>query len=305
MRVLLPLLKALADETRLRLLNVLMRHELNVNELVAILHMGQSRISRHLKILADCGLAQSRRDGLWVFYSAAGKGRGKELLDALAPQLTDADLARDLERAGEVVEERSKATKRFFDAIAPDWDRRSRQVLGGLDLVTEVVKRMPACAMAADLGCGTGEMLVAMQAKAASVIGVDNSPAMLEQAAQRFQGDGKAVSLRIGDLNHLPLRDGEADFALMSLALHHLVRPQEAMAEAARILGRSGSFMLVEFTRHEDEAMRSEHGDRWLGFDPEELSAWLHKAGFTVEDTTFFTVNNGLTVQMQRARKSD
>jgi hypothetical protein len=61
----------------------------------------------------------------------------------------------------------------------------------------------------------------------------------------------------------------------------------------------------VEFTRHEAEAMRSEHGDRWLGFDPEELSAWLGKAGFIVEDTTFFSVNNGLTVQMQRARKSD
>ena len=237
MLALLPPLKALADETRLRLLNVLLAHELNVNELVAILDMGQSRISRHLKILADSGLAQSRRDGLWVFYSAMQAGRGREFLKALAPLLRGPELERDLERANAVVEERSRATKRFFDAIAGDWDRRSREVLGDLDLAGEVVGRMEPCKVAADLGCGTGEMIEALQGKAASIIGVDNSPAMLEQAAKRFQGDGGKVSLRIGDLNHLPLRDGEADFALMSLALHHLVRPQDAVAEAGRILG--------------------------------------------------------------------
>ena len=51
--------------------------------------------------------------------------------------------------------------------------------------------------------------------------------------------------------------------------------------------------------------MRSEHGDRWLGFDPQELTAWLGKAGFVLEDTKFYSVNNGLTVQMQVARKSE
>lgn len=67
--------KALADETRLRLLNLLREQELNVNEIVAILEMGQSRISRHLKILSESGLLQSRRDGLWVFYKAADGGK--------------------------------------------------------------------------------------------------------------------------------------------------------------------------------------------------------------------------------------
>ena len=43
--------KALADETRLRLLRILLHHELSVNELLSILKMGQSRISRHLRVL--------------------------------------------------------------------------------------------------------------------------------------------------------------------------------------------------------------------------------------------------------------
>ncbi len=59
--------KALADETRLRVLNLLIDNELNVNEIMSVLSMGQSRISRHLKILTDCNLLKFRRDGLGFF----------------------------------------------------------------------------------------------------------------------------------------------------------------------------------------------------------------------------------------------
>ena len=76
-------LKALSDETRLRLALVLFHYELSVNELVSLLNMGQSRISRHLKILTEAGLLQSRRDGLWVFYSAATEGEGHEFLSSV------------------------------------------------------------------------------------------------------------------------------------------------------------------------------------------------------------------------------
>jgi len=48
--------KALSDETRLRLVHILLHYELSVNELVRILGMGQSRVSRHLKILTEAGL---------------------------------------------------------------------------------------------------------------------------------------------------------------------------------------------------------------------------------------------------------
>ena len=76
------LFKALSDETRLRLLRILLSHELSVNELVTVLEMGQSRISRHLRILTDAGLLTSRRDGLWVFYHAQQEGEQREFLAA-------------------------------------------------------------------------------------------------------------------------------------------------------------------------------------------------------------------------------
>ena len=72
--------KALSDETRLRLVHILLHYELSVNELVSILDMGQSRVSRHLKILTEAGLLTSRRDGLWVFLRNASLRRGTRIL---------------------------------------------------------------------------------------------------------------------------------------------------------------------------------------------------------------------------------
>ncbi len=55
------LFKALSDETRIRLLHLSLHFELNVNEIVKVLGMGQSRISHHLKILTESGLITHRR----------------------------------------------------------------------------------------------------------------------------------------------------------------------------------------------------------------------------------------------------
>ena len=61
-------LRALSDSTRLRIIALLEKDELSVNELQEITRMGQSRISTHLGLLQDCGLVQSRRDGKRTFY---------------------------------------------------------------------------------------------------------------------------------------------------------------------------------------------------------------------------------------------
>ena len=84
------------------------------------------------------------------------------------------------------------------------------EVLGDLDLGREIRSRLPQCDCAADIGCGTGDMLEILSRSAKTVIGVDNSPKMLELAEERFSGDAR-MSLRIGEMTHLPLRDWEAD----------------------------------------------------------------------------------------------
>jgi ArsR family transcriptional regulator len=62
------LFNALADETRLRILNLLNEGELCVCDLMKVLKEPQSKISRHLAYLRQAGLVQGRREGLWMHY---------------------------------------------------------------------------------------------------------------------------------------------------------------------------------------------------------------------------------------------
>ncbi len=73
--------KALGDESRQRILSLLSVREMCVCELMSALNMTQPTTSHHLKILEDAGLAKSRRDGKWVFYSLVDPERVKALLE--------------------------------------------------------------------------------------------------------------------------------------------------------------------------------------------------------------------------------
>ena len=63
--------RALADPTRLRIVALLRRMELSVGELAQVLAQSQPRVSRHVKILVDAGVAARRREGSWVFLTPA------------------------------------------------------------------------------------------------------------------------------------------------------------------------------------------------------------------------------------------
>ena len=296
--------KALSDDTRARLVNVLLEYELNVGEIVQVMEMGQSRISRHLKILSESGLVHVRREGLWAFYRASEDGPGRMFLNGVSALLEgEAELKRDRNRAEKVVRERTAATRQFFDEIAPEWDRMTAEVLGNLDLGREIQTRLPECACAADIGCGPGDMLEILSRSSDKVIGVDNSPKMLELAEERFP-DNARMSLRIGEMTHLPLRDWEADCTVMSLVLHHLTRPIDAIREAGRVLKIGGKLIIAEFDQHENELMRSEYGDRRLGIPREKMCTWLEKARFTIRAVTEFPVNMGLVVVLYEAEKN-
>src|SRR5271166_1791600 len=67
-------LRALSDPTRLRIIALLEREELSVNELQEITRMGQSRISTHLGLLQEAGLLESRREGKRTFYRTLAGG---------------------------------------------------------------------------------------------------------------------------------------------------------------------------------------------------------------------------------------
>ena len=158
------------------------------------------------------------------------------------------------------------------------------------------------CETCVDLGCGTGEVVELLRHNCREVIGVDGSPRMLELARRRFGEDSAGVSLRIGELDHLPLRDGEADFACINLVLHHLSRPEDDLREIARVVRPDGLLLISDFDRHQQENMRAVYGDRWLGFTREDLDAMLRGAGFESVEYRREDVRMGLALHLVLAR---
>jgi ArsR family transcriptional regulator len=291
--------KALSDSTRIRIYNVLLSWELSVNELVGLMDMGQSRISRHLKILTDAGLLNCRRNGVWAFYSAVRDGWAQAFSDAVSSLFRDeAMLREDLRRAALVVDERSARTRQFFNAIAPRWDILKSDIMGSFDINTAILANVQAVDLAVDLGCGTGELLVALSARARQLIGVDSSAMMLEEARKRFSDQGIDADLRLGELEHLPLKDDEVDLAVISLALHHLSDPVRALSEARRILREGGRLIVAEFERHDNEMLRHTYGDRWLGFPREDMERWISDSGFSVDHPESHTLSRSLIINI-------
>ena len=298
--------KALSDGTRLRLLNILGFREFNVQELMGILDMGQSRISRHLKLLLDGGLIESRRDGLWSFYRAVEHDAGFRFIDSIRYLFEEESIYRqDLETAAALLRTGKLQSRRFFDSVASSWEIMKRSVIGELDLVGEIVQRIPSSENAADLGCGSGALLERIAGTVRNVIGVDSSREMLAEAAKRLGRKAAEVDLRIGELEHLPLRDGETEVAIVNLVLHHLRNPRQGLLEARRILRAGGTVILVDFYKHEQEMMRSRYGDHWLGFSTEEIESWLEETGIRVDEHHQYAVRKGLRVFLYCGSKQE
>ncbi|RJP82027.1 MAG: methyltransferase domain-containing protein [Desulfobacteraceae bacterium] len=291
--------KALSDATRIRLVNTLIHHELSVNEIVALMNMGQSGISRHLKILTDAEILKCRRDGVWAFYSVSDRPGTRKLIESIQYLFhEDPFLEKDLEKASRLIEDRSIRTMHFFNTIATDWDLLKKEILGRFDLNRAIAEKMEPCTTAVDLGCGTGELLLHIRQKAKKVIGVDSSAQMLEQTRKRFPKDNGVPDLRLGELEHLPLRDGEAELAIISMVLHHMSAPALAIAETCRILKPGGTLIIADLNKHNNETMRQSYGDRWLGFHPDEIQNFLNTAGFQLQSRESHPIGQQLEINI-------
>jgi ArsR family transcriptional regulator len=272
-----PVLKALADEGRLRLARLLLDGAFHVSELCDVLAARQSTVSRNLKILTDAGLLSARREGRLVFYAwradeDAVRAQLRSLVLRHGPPPDDAERR----RVAHVWEERRARSADFFakvDAADP-----AAAWLGSPDCLPRLAAAVPVGARVADVGTGSGRMLPLLSGRAAQVIAVDASPSMLDEA--RRAAGGAAVDLRLGDMSHLPLHDGEVDTAVVNMALHHVPEPRAALRELRRVLRPGGTLLVGDFLPHHEEWMRDRMADQWLGFAPDELSDWLLDAGF-------------------------
>jgi len=275
--------KTFSDPTRLRILALLEREELAVQELMDILGMAQSRVSRHLAILREAGLIRDRRDGTYVFYrfGAPEGGPWREAWELVRRSLSgDSGVERDALALGQVMQARTARTRSFFDSVGPEWDA-VRKVFNDDALRARAIARLvPPGLLVADIGTGTGILASELAGLGLRVVAIDNSSRMLEAARANLEREGTTgVELREGDVSALPLADGEVDAALAHMVLHYLPSPGEAIREMARAVRAGGSVVVVDFVQHQHEWMRQELGVHWLGFREEEVDVWFEAAG--------------------------
>ena len=302
----LAIFRALADSTRLRILALLRSMELSVGELAQVLGQSQPRVSRHVKILCDAGVAERRKEGSWVFVALGEQAKVAPILAALdswgeADHWTVADEA----RLAAVRADRASAAAEWFEANAGEWDAiRSLHVAD-----SEVEAAMTAALGDAplgtliDIGTGTGRMLELFAPQAAHALGIDRSSEMLRLARAKLSERGLAnAELRQADLYALPLGDAQADAAILHHVLHFAQQPGAAIGEAARVLAPGGRLLIADFAPHEREELRSRDAHTRLGFSDEQVLGWFEAHGLLPVQVE--TLEGGeLTVKLWLGRK--
>ena len=277
-------LTALADPIRARLLLVLERHELTVTELREALQLPQSTVSRHLRALADAGWVVSREDGTSNRYRMATRE-----LDAAARRLWQsvrdevgamATAARDQDRVRSVLAARHSTSQRFFASSAAQWDKLRSELFGTRTELFALLGLLPHDATVGDLGCGTGQLAEAMAPFVKRVVAVDESAAMLKAARARLDAFDN-VEVRQGELESLPIEAGELDVAILSLVLHYVAEPAEALSAIRKTLGKRGTLLIVDMLPHDRAEYRDTMGHVWQGFAEDQIAAWANDAGFS------------------------
>jgi ubiquinone/menaquinone biosynthesis C-methylase UbiE/DNA-binding transcriptional ArsR family regulator len=276
-------LRALSDATRLRIVALLERDELSVNELQEITRLGQSRISTHLGLLQDSGLVQSRREGKRTFYklNSQTSGATAEFIQlAIRGARELPEHSHDQINLKRVVARRREQAQVYFNQIAGRFDRvygpgRSWQAFGHL-----LLRILPPLVVA-DLGAGEGLLSELLARRAKKVIAVDNSEKIVAFGAAKAKKNGlKNLEFRLGNLQNPPIEANSVDLVILSQALHHAEIPADAIAAAHKILKPRGQILLLDLLKHNFDKARELYGDRWLGFAESDLHRWLEAAGF-------------------------
>lgn len=277
--------KCLSEGIRLRLIRLLATEELNGSELRQILDVPQSTLSRHLNVLKDSGLVQSRREGNHSFFYLDHQPRlngSTEDLLKIVNDLTqdDKELAGDRVKLGEILEQRRRQVLDHFESAGETWDEFQIQHADHVVKHRALNRLIPDNQVLVDAGCGSGYLLPELAAANGQVIAIDNSAAQLERARNKCRhAELDNVEFRRGELEKLPLESGEASGVFAHLTLHHTPSPELAVREMTRVLKPGGTLVITDFLPHEETWLRDEHADLWLGFESQVVAGWMRSAG--------------------------
>lgn len=294
------LFKSLSDETRLRIIRILIRGTFHVNEIFYIVNGKQSNISHHLKILQESQLISYKKEGSIIYYSLndiQNTDSLKMIINAIKQEEKNIScFEEDLKRLEAILKKRKEQAESFFNSIGSDFDNLQEKLFNDIYQVKNVVKLFDTkLKNIVDIGCGTGRNLPLLAEYSEKVIGFDSSPSMLQLSEHRCNKNNLNYELKLGDIQQLPFINENIDGVFINMVLHHISDPLKALKEISRILTKNGKILLIELLSHQNEYMRNKYADLWLGFSENELIKWLKQANFTINNKIIKETNKDVS----------
>ncbi len=278
------LLRLLSDPTRVRLLALLRREELTVAELSSVLRLAQPRVSTHLAKLRDASLVRDRRAGVSAYYrfNESGFDGAADLLRALEDGVDDAQLDADAQRLPSVLAARAR-DRGWADSVAGDMERHYSPGRTWETLARTLLQLLETRDVL-DVASGDGVLAELLAPHAHSIVCVDSSPNVVAAARKRLKAY-RNVEVVEGDMHALDFDARRRfDLVLMMHALTYSEHPQQAIAEAARVLKSGGRLLAATLARHAHRAAVAPFDHKNLGFRRDELAGFARKAGLEVLD---------------------
>ena len=280
------LFKALGDETRFRIIQILHSGTYTVNEILFVIGGRQSNISHHLKILSDTGLVESKKEGMWIYYrlSTFYREHFAKVIENFDNSWLPPEIETDKIKIDMILKKRQEQAEKYFASIDESEHKQLMQFLDNIFSsaeIADVIKEHYHTIL--DIGCGNGRNLPVLAPFCDKVIGVDRSAKMLQMAEHLARKSSLNYELFNSDITALPFANETIDGIFINMVLHHVPVPGAALNEAARVLKDNGKIFLIDMEEHDDENFRDTQGDLWLGFSREELLSWICNSGLKVE----------------------
>ncbi|MDX1755334.1 MAG: metalloregulator ArsR/SmtB family transcription factor [Marinobacter sp.] len=311
-----PIYKACGDPLRLEILRVLRRDTFGVLELSQLFDMRQSGMSHHLKVMNKAGLLEPQREGNAIFYRRPLHLDSDTLTDRtirqIFEQVDQVPLPQPLQDRIEAIrDQRAEQSQAFFSRHAEQF-REQQELIAAFDLYAEPTAELirqrahrQDWRAALEIGPGEGGFLPVLSAICDHVVALDNSRDMLAKATRTcIDRHLNNIDLIEGVTDTLLARGDAFDLVVANMVLHHVPSPADIFLDAAALMNVGGCFVVSDLCSHDQDWAKENCGDLWLGFEPEELTAWAEDAGLTTGESLFIGLRNGFQIQVREFWKS-
>ena len=304
-----PILKASGDPLRLEILRVLQRDTFGVMELCNIFDSRQSGMSHHLKVLHKAGLVETQREGNSIFYRRPIKQDDEidgELIHSLFSIIDQTSISSATSNSINLIkEQRAEQSQAFFSRFADKFKEQQELIALFEQYAVPVVDLIKAhdfsdTASAMEIGPGEGAFLNELSTRFNKVYALDNSEGMLNKAkAHAATHQLSNIEFVLGESGKAVQHNIKVDAIVLNMVLHHIPSPADIFTDCAKLLNDDGIMLISDLSHHDQNWVKENCGDLWLGFESEELSLWAKNSGLEEGESLYIGLRNGFQIQVR------